>query len=281
MSIKSSTFNDLSLSQLNELLEDDEKLNKMVLEMEEVQNVQLTKEMTLASNRSLAEQNLQYQPKLEGQKLQLNRKYQELQVLFEAYQMRKASVDKQSGNTSLDTLLALLQTEGAKIEEETENMADQLLDGDMTLDSFIDEYRSKRMLAHLRRVKIEKLQEIERLSQARLQQQPKVPETASLPPVAFSAEPNNSPAIVPRRLPPPPPPSSQTVLYPAIFTGPSVGSAVPTIPIQATPYPPYPPRAGNTSANQGPSTPYMSPYPPALPQRPPPRLPPQAGFILQ
>ncbi|XP_056122521.1 vacuolar protein sorting-associated protein 37B-like [Rhinichthys klamathensis goyatoka] len=64
------------------------------------------------------------------------------------------------GNSSLDTLLALLQTEGAKIEEETENMVDSFLDGSLPLDSFVEYYQSKRTLAHLRRVKIDKLQEM-------------------------------------------------------------------------------------------------------------------------
>lgn len=46
--------------------------------------------MSLASNHSLAEQNLQYHPKLDDLKLQLTRKYQQLQTLYEAYQMRKS-----------------------------------------------------------------------------------------------------------------------------------------------------------------------------------------------
>ncbi|KAF2987549.1 hypothetical protein EK904_013222 [Melospiza melodia maxima] len=124
------------------------------------QNVQHSKDMTLASNRSLAEGNLLYQPKLESLKSNLTEKYQELQVLFEAYQIKKTKLDRQSSNASLETLLALLQAEGAKIEEDTENMAERFLDGEIPLDSFIDEYQSKRKLAHLRRVKIEKLQEM-------------------------------------------------------------------------------------------------------------------------
>nr|KAF6312360.1 VPS37B subunit of ESCRT-I [Pipistrellus kuhlii] len=48
-------FAGLTLVQLNELLEDEGQLAAMVQRMEETQNVQLNKEMTLASNRSLAE----------------------------------------------------------------------------------------------------------------------------------------------------------------------------------------------------------------------------------
>uniref|UniRef100_A0A8D3BR09 VPS37 C-terminal domain-containing protein n=1 Tax=Scophthalmus maximus TaxID=52904 RepID=A0A8D3BR09_SCOMX len=131
-----------------------------------MQDVQQSKAKTLVNNRTLAEQNLDLQPRLEHKKEQLTKRYNCLQENFESYQLRKSTL----GNTSLDTLLALLQAEGAKIEEETENMADSFLDGDMTLDAFIDAYQSKRKLAHLRRVKIEKLQEMvlkgQRLPQA-------------------------------------------------------------------------------------------------------------------
>lgn len=54
----------------------------------QTQNVQLNKEMTLASNRSLAEGNLRYQPQLDALKARLTQKYQELQVLFEACQLK-------------------------------------------------------------------------------------------------------------------------------------------------------------------------------------------------
>lgn len=148
-----------SLTQLNELLEDDEKLNGIVKEMDEMQKVQQVKELTLATNRSLAEQNLQLQPSLDQQKNQLTKRYCHLQELYDDYQLRKSTLDHSSGNSSLDILLALLQAEGAKIEEETENMADSFLDGDLSLDSFIDDYQRRRQLAHLRRVKIDKLRE--------------------------------------------------------------------------------------------------------------------------
>ncbi|ETE69082.1 hypothetical protein L345_05118, partial [Ophiophagus hannah] len=59
---------------------------------EKAQNVQLSKDMTLAGNHSLAEGNLLYQPKLDALKATLTQKYQELQVLFEAYQIKKTKL---------------------------------------------------------------------------------------------------------------------------------------------------------------------------------------------
>ncbi|MBW03701.1 Vacuolar protein sorting-associated protein 37B, partial [Eschrichtius robustus] len=251
------------------------------------QNVQLNKEMTLASNRSLAEGNLLYQPQLDSLKARLTQKYQELQVLFEAYQIKKTKLDKQSSSASLETLLALLQAEGAKIEEDTENMAEKFLDGELPLDSFIDVYQSKRKLAHMRRVKIEKLQEMvlkgQRLPQAPppAPLPPRVPEPVPAAPLPYpSPEASGPPSAVPRRIPPPPPPVPAGRLA-APFAAALGSGQGPLHPVAQCP--PLPPRGG-LPAQQGFSLQQfvLPPYPPALPQRPPPRLPPhQPGFILQ
>ncbi|XP_047448282.1 VPS37B subunit of ESCRT-I a [Mugil cephalus] len=281
MSTFSSMFGAYTLTQLHEFLEDDEKLTKMIQEMDEMQGVQQSKEKTLANNRTLAEQNLALQPQLDHKKEQLTKSYSKLQESFESYQLRKSSLDHKSGNTSLDTLLALLQAEGAKIEEETENMADSFLDGDMTLDSFIDAYQNKRKLAHLRRVKIEKLQEMvmsgQRLPQASVPTSRSQDVSAA---ASLLAEVGNgsSPVAQPRRKPPPPPPSQPA---PVLSPAPAAASQPPAF-YTASPYPPIPPRTGQPFPNaSGYPSHYLSQYPPALPQRPPPRMAPQPGFIMQ
>ncbi|XP_075033847.1 vacuolar protein sorting-associated protein 37B [Mixophyes fleayi] len=288
MAVDSSKFNHLSLSQLNELLEDDAKLGQMAQEMDEAQNVQLNKEMTLAGNRSLAEANLLYQPKLENLKATLTQKYLELQTIMESHQLKKTKLDQQSLNASLETLLALLQAEGAKIEEETENMAENFLDGDIQLDSFIDEYLSKRKLSHLRRVKIEKLQELvlkgQRLPQVSLQPQIKPPEGIQVPPGSFQSGYNMPPAVMPRRAVPLPPPGSAG-MYPTPFTA-AAQQPAPGLPYAASPCPPLPSRAAvyqpaAQMSHPGYPSPFMPQYPPAVPQRPPPRFPPNAGFIFE
>ncbi|XP_059406822.1 VPS37B subunit of ESCRT-I a [Carassius carassius] len=278
-----------TLTQLNELLEDDEKLNKFIDDSEEIKGLQQNKEMTLASNRLLAEQNLKLQPRLDHQKNELTVRYRSLQEQFEAYQLRKSTLDDRSGNIPLDTLLALLQAEGAKIEEETENMADSLLDGVTPLDTFIDEYQSKRKLAHMRRVKIEKLEEMVLKGHHMAPAAPQPSCTQDLPsrPAALHREVNGSPMQMPRRAPPLPPvkvtqtpPAQPTaaVSYPPTSPFAAASPFTPT-----TPYPPIPPRVGNMppTLNQGYPSMYMQQYAPPVPQRPPPRMAPQPGFIMQ
>uniref|UniRef100_A0A1A8JU72 Vacuolar protein sorting 37 homolog B n=1 Tax=Nothobranchius kuhntae TaxID=321403 RepID=A0A1A8JU72_NOTKU len=278
MSNFSDKFSGYTMIQLNEFLEDDEKLARMVQEVDEMQEVQQSKDMTLANNRTLAEQNLTLQPQLEQKKEQLTKRYGCLQENFESYQLRKSSIEHKSGNRSLDTLLALLQAEGAKIEEETENMADSFLDGDMTLDSFIDAYQSQRKLAHLRRVKIEKLQEMvltgQRLPQVSVpsSRSQDVPAVASL----LTDGSDTSPMAQPRRKPPPPPSQPAPVLTPTV-------APLPPVVYSASPYPPVPPRTGQPfpPVSSGYPSHYLSQYPPALPERPSPCLAPQPGFIIQ
>ncbi|XP_018524708.1 VPS37B subunit of ESCRT-I a [Lates calcarifer] len=283
MSSFSNKFGAYTMTQLNEILEDDEKLSKMVQEMDEMQEVQQSKEKTLVNNRTLAEQNLALQPRLEHKKEQLTKRYSCLQESFESYQLRKSTLDHKSGNTSLDTLLALLQAEGAKIEEETENMADSFLDGDMTLDSFIDAYQSKRKLAHLRRVKIEKLQEMvlkgQRLPQVSVPTS-RSQDVSAAGSLLTEGSNSSSPVPQPRRKPPPPPSQPAPILNPN-----PAPTAAPQPPVfySASPYPPIPPRTGQPFPNVSSGYPshFLSQYPPALPQRPPPRMAPQPGFIMQ
>ncbi|XP_062870236.1 VPS37B subunit of ESCRT-I b isoform X2 [Trichomycterus rosablanca] len=221
--------------------------------------MQQTKEMTLASNRSLAEQNLSLQPNLDQQKLQLTKCYCYLQELYESYQLRKSTLDHNSGKSSLDTLLALLQAEGAKIEEETENMADSFLDGDLSLDAFIESYQSKRILAHLRRVKIEKLQEIV-LKCLRMQPTPgneHVKPQISNSSAPFHSQTNGS--AVPVMAPP------VASVHPTALPYPATSNLPVQIPIMVPSY----------------SSPAMQEYTSALPQRPGPSLAPRAGFIMQ
>lgn len=57
-----------------------------------MQDMQQNKELTIASNRSLAEQNLSLQPELDHQKIQLTKRYCCLQDLHESYQIRKSTL---------------------------------------------------------------------------------------------------------------------------------------------------------------------------------------------
>lgn len=124
-------------------------------------------------------------------------------------------------------------------------MADSFLDGSFPLDSFIDDYQSKRKLAHLRRVKIDKLQEMVLKGVHLPQGSSNDPSQAQETPNStspFQRLANGSPAHVR--------PSATSNPY----NSQSIGAPMPNmVPSYSYPYP------------QGPSA----------------GLPPQAGFIMQ
>ncbi|XP_029989278.1 vacuolar protein sorting-associated protein 37C [Sphaeramia orbicularis] len=151
---------DLSQSELQELLDNPERVESMALESDEIQNIQLEREMALASNRSLAEQNLDKKPHLESQKEILVERYAQLESVRETYRQHCALRDGMVGQVSPEALFSRLQAEGGKTEEESELLADEFLEGSLPLDSFLERFLSLRSLAHKRRVRIEKLQEI-------------------------------------------------------------------------------------------------------------------------
>ncbi|KAL0965268.1 hypothetical protein UPYG_G00279050 [Umbra pygmaea] len=252
-------FSSFTMTQLSEMLDNDEKLDSMIKEMDEMHQVQQMKELTLVSNISLAEQNLKLQPKLDLQKNQLSSSYRHLQDLYDNYQLRKSTLYHGQGHCSLDILLALLQAEGAKIEEETENMAGSFLDGELPLDCFIDDYQRTRRLAHLRRVKIDKLRELVLKGLPQPQQTRVQPGRPLDMPSTPSPCTNGAPS--PQSTQAAPPPQHSGLHYPV------------------APYPPMP--LSNQGSTAYPGGPY-APYPQAPQQHPQsPSMPPQTGFIMQ
>uniref|UniRef100_G1QN57 VPS37C subunit of ESCRT-I n=1 Tax=Nomascus leucogenys TaxID=61853 RepID=G1QN57_NOMLE len=125
------TLKDKTLQELEELQNDSEAIDQLALESPEVQDLQLEREMALATNRSLAERNLEFQGPLEISRSNLSDKYQELRKLVERCQEQKAKLEKFSSALQPGTLLDLLQVEGMKIEEESEAMAEKFLEGEV------------------------------------------------------------------------------------------------------------------------------------------------------
>lgn len=110
------TLRNRTVEELRELQENAEEIERLALESQEVggdittlpgafvtslvlivtspqvQELQLEREMALASNRSLAEQNLKFQAPLETGRTDLSSKYEELQQLAERCKEQKAKL---------------------------------------------------------------------------------------------------------------------------------------------------------------------------------------------
>lgn len=237
---------ELNQSELQELLDNAERVEAMALESDEIQNIQLEREMALAANRSLAEQNLDRRPYLESQKEALVSRYLQLEAVQQKYREHCAQRDGIEGQVSPEALFTRLQVESSKTEEESESLADEFLEGSLPLDSFLDQFLTLRSLAHKRRVQIEKLQETLR----QRSQNPTSSSTATTtsdnpePASAASTPSNNLPTQKPAVPPPAAPPSGLPYSpYPVCPPSHPVPSAVAAVSGPSNPpsqFPPYP-----------------------------------------
>ncbi|NXW23074.1 VP37C protein, partial [Circaetus pectoralis] len=254
------TLRNRTVEELQELQENAEEIERLALESQEVQELQLEREMALAANRSLAEQNLKFQAPLETGRTDLFNKYEELQKLAERCKEQKAKLEKFSAAMHPQTLLDLLQVESQKIEEESEKMAEKFLEGEVPLETFLEQFSVMRKLSHLRRVRVEKLQEILRKSEAsqepgRDSQQPPPPPHVPGPtdPLKPQPFPSGAPSF--------PLPYSPA---PSMPVGPTAHGDLPPAPFSGSPV-----TVGHVASSQ-PSTQPMFPYkPPSGPGYPP------------
>ncbi|XP_040007126.1 vacuolar protein sorting-associated protein 37D [Xiphias gladius] len=156
----------LSTSELRELLQDDDKMDRIIRLNETFQELQVDRETLLTTNRSLAEESLAQQPRLNNGKLQLADKYRELSNLAATCWEKQSQLGAHVQKHSLQTVQNLLQEEVARAEEHSEELLEKFMEGNVSLDEFLDSFQSSRKTYHIRRAQAEKTQEI---AQARRQ----------------------------------------------------------------------------------------------------------------
>ncbi|XP_044227500.1 vacuolar protein sorting-associated protein 37D isoform X1 [Thunnus albacares] len=150
----------LSTSELRELLQNDDKMDQIIRLNEKFQDLQVDREMLLTSNRSLAEESLARRPRLNNGKLQLAEKYRELSNLATTCWEKQSQLESRGLKHSLQTAQNLLQEEVARAEEHSEELLEKFMEGNVSLDEFLDSFQSSRKTYHIRRAQAEKMQEL-------------------------------------------------------------------------------------------------------------------------
>jgi len=151
----------MTSDQLKEILNSDDKFEEFIKELPQMKALYNEKEMLMASNKSLAEYNMSQEPVLREAKEKLLEKYTEATRLSEEVRSLQSQLEQKSGNVRPDTLLALLEAANQEAEEESETLMDTFLQtGDTQIEQFLEEYQEKRKVAHLRRIKVDKMKEL-------------------------------------------------------------------------------------------------------------------------
>lgn len=155
-------YRSLSSGELRDLLHNDDKMDQIIRLNEKFQELQVDREMQLTSNRSLAEESLARRPRLNNGKLQLAEKYRELSNLAATCWEKQSQLEARGQKHSLQTAQNLLQEEVARAEEHSEELLEKFMEGNASLDDFLDSFQSSRKTYHIRRAQAEKMQEAAR-----------------------------------------------------------------------------------------------------------------------
>lgn len=154
------TLQNLSSEELKDLLNDDDKLDERVDQA--VQSLESEKDLMLCENRSLAENNLEKEPKVIELRSRVNDLSEEGRTLATSVRQKSDDLKAKAGSTNPDTVLALLQTAAAESEEESEQIVKQFLDNEITIDAYLDTFMTSRKTMHSRKLKAEKMAELVR-----------------------------------------------------------------------------------------------------------------------
>lgn len=201
------TLQNLSSDELKDLLNDDDKLDERVnLAVEALES---EKEMALGENRSLAESNLEKEPKLIELRSKVHDLSEQGKTLASSVKEKSEELKAKSNNTNPDTVLALLQAAAAESEEESEKIVKQFLDNELAIDAYLEQFMSPRKAMHSRKLKAEKMVELLRNGTNQQRSGPLAPLHGSPAPGVFPYPSHGSGFY-----PPPPQPSAGTIPYP-------------------------------------------------------------------
>merc|ERR1719318_1545671 len=100
------------------------------------------------------------EPMLRECKASLVEKYATAGKLGEEVKTLQSQLESKSGQVRPDTLLALLEAANQEAEEESETLMEAFLQDGGSVEQFLESYQEKRKVAHLRRIKVDKMKEL-------------------------------------------------------------------------------------------------------------------------
>uniref|UniRef100_A0A671TWD3 VPS37A subunit of ESCRT-I n=1 Tax=Sparus aurata TaxID=8175 RepID=A0A671TWD3_SPAAU len=150
---------DMNLMQLSSMSENEDVLLEFFVSLPQLKQITNDKEELVTSIVDMAKKNLQMEPQLEGKRQEMLYKYEQLTQMKSAFETRMQRQHDLSESCSLSTLQARLKVAAHQAEEESEETAENFLEGRTDIDEFLTSFMEKRTLCHSRRAKEEKLQQ--------------------------------------------------------------------------------------------------------------------------
>ncbi|PIC27435.1 hypothetical protein B9Z55_019692 [Caenorhabditis nigoni] len=157
VSAASANLRNMSNEQLMALLDDEALLESIIVNLPQVRSIPTDKESALAANKSLAEWNLAQKPRIDAAKYQTINLYEQVKRLQGEVTVLKNQLDSISSSKSLDTTSSLMQVAAQEADEDAESLFTQFENGDITIDIFLKHFKEKKTVAHLRKIKSDRL----------------------------------------------------------------------------------------------------------------------------
>lgn len=151
------SLRDKTSRELNELSNDEGSLYAAIMELPDIKCLETNRIKIVQQTEESAKKNLEHRPKVEELKEELKLKYQELESMKSKVDGKLGLQSEKTEGRSLPHLQDKLKIAVMEADEESETMAETFLEGEMPLDQFLKNYKSKRKLSHQRKMCEEKL----------------------------------------------------------------------------------------------------------------------------
>ncbi|KAL4687884.1 hypothetical protein H8957_004822 [Semnopithecus entellus] len=152
-------LSELSVTQLTDMNEQEEVLLEQFLTLPQLKQIITDKDDLVKSIEELARKNLLLEPSLEAKRQTVLDKYELLTQMKSAFEKKMQRQHELSESCSASALQARLKVAAHEAEEESDNIAEDFLEGKMEIDDFLSSFMEKRTICHCRRAKEEKLQQ--------------------------------------------------------------------------------------------------------------------------
>ncbi|XP_036106242.1 vacuolar protein sorting-associated protein 37A [Molossus molossus] len=153
-------LSELSVSQLTDINEQEEILLEQFLTLPQLKQIITDKDDLINSIEELARKNLLLEPSLEAKRQAVLDKYELLTQMKSAFEKKMQRQHELSESCSASALQARLKVAAHEAEEESDNIAEDFLEGKTEIDDFLSSFMEKRTICHCRRAKEEKLQQV-------------------------------------------------------------------------------------------------------------------------
>jgi len=152
-------FKHLNTEELQSVISDDNKFEEILKDVKQ-DHLDKEKEILLVSNRSLAEYNLKSEPELNEMKQKLVELSELAERMYLSIEEKSLSLNSKFGTNSTESLVSRSKAAVAQKEQESDRIADDFLNRELTLETFLEQFLPCRTAMHLRRVKADKIVEL-------------------------------------------------------------------------------------------------------------------------